>query len=187
MDSAMTDWTPSRMAESAVARFGRLTLAEVREVSSEGSTASRWVVRHPGAAVIFARDGEEVIFLRQYRTALDAWIMELPAGTLEIGEAPLPAAKREFEEETGLVARDWTSLGFLYPAPGFCDEVQHLFLAEGLEEGRVGREATEHMTVERIRFDELDAAILDGTINDGKSIAMIARYRSFLQQSGAVD
>ena len=90
---------------------------------SNGRTATLDVVRHRGSVVLIPQPSPStVILIRQYRHAIRKWIWELPAGSLDPGEAPLRAARRECEEEIGLTPRRLTRLGIFYPTPGFCDE-----------------------------------------------------------------
>jgi ADP-ribose pyrophosphatase len=118
------------------------------------------LVEHPGAVAIAARfeDGR-LALVRQYRHAARRWMLEVPAGRLEPGEDPLAAARRELEEETGLRAERWRRLQSFYPAPGFCTERLHLFLAEGLSPapaaGRLCPDDDEELTQERLRPEEL--------------------------------
>jgi ADP-ribose pyrophosphatase len=94
------------------------------------------VVRHPGAVAIAALDTDgRLLLVRQYRHAVGDWTVEIPAGRLEPDEQPLNAARRELEEETGHRAATWKALTAFHPAPGFCSEVLHMFLATGVAEG----------------------------------------------------
>lgn len=98
-----------------------------------GRTATLDVVRHRGSVVLIPQPSRrEVILVRQYRHAIKRWIWELPAGSLDPGEAPRPAARRECEEEIGLTPRRLTRLGTFYPTPGFCDEVMVFYRCEDL-------------------------------------------------------
>ena len=94
------------------------------------------IIRHPGAslAVPITDDGQ-VVLLRQYRFAVQARLLEFPAGTLEDGEDPLESMKRELGEEAGYSAARWDVLGPMLPCPGYSDEVIHCFLARGLVGG----------------------------------------------------
>jgi len=132
------------------------------------------VVAHPGAVAIAALDDAgQLLLVRQYRHALGEWITELPAGRLEEGEDPLTAAQRELEEETGHRAARWTPLREIYPAPGFCSERIHLFLAEDLETvagGGLAQDDDEELEVLRMS----PAAVLSSDLRDGKTLAAAA-------------
>lgn len=142
----------------------------------KGNIATRDVVEHPGGVAIVALDDEgNVIMERQYRRPLDKVIFEIPAGKLNYGEDPLECAKRELEEETGLCAKNFESLGFIYPSPGFCDERLYLFLATGLYEGRENRDEDEFLEIVKTPIKELVEMIKNDQIVDSKSIAAIMK------------
>ncbi|MGZ4393386.1 MAG: NUDIX domain-containing protein, partial [Gaiellaceae bacterium] len=97
-----------------------------------GVTVERWgehereIVEHPGAVAIVAIDREGMLTLvRQRREAVRTELVELPAGTLEEGEAPLASAQRELKEETGLTGGTWCQVAAFYTTPGFCRERMH--------------------------------------------------------------
>ena len=101
-----------------------------------GKTATRDIVRHPGAAaVIPLNEKGEIYMVRQFRKPLDAVSLEIPAGKLDRGEDPAVCAARELKEETGLTADKLTYLVSVHSTPGFSDEVLHLYAATGLKEG----------------------------------------------------
>jgi ADP-ribose pyrophosphatase len=140
----------------------------------DGSRMVRDVVRHPGAVVILPLTASKTILLvRQYRHPIGQWILELPAGTLEPGEEPLACAQREICEEVGFAARAWQKLGELYPAPGFCDERQRLYLAQDLYEKSLPCDDDEQIEVEEIGLSEVPALIRGGAIQDAKTIAAL--------------
>src|SRR5689334_7219666 len=86
-----------------------------------GTHFQRHTVVHPGAVAILPFDVKgRVLMIRQFRPAANDWMLEIPAGTLEKGEAPLACAKRELIEEIGFAARKWKKLGAVFTAPGFC-------------------------------------------------------------------
>lgn len=145
------------------------------EVSSSRKV-ERFVVEHPGAVVFLPQSEEGDIYLvKQYRAALERSLLELPAGTLERGEDPLECAKRELAEEVKLQAVTWVRLGELFPAPGFCNEKQHLFLARGLSPAQGELDEDEVIEVVKLTPQEVYQAIEDGEICDAKSIAAILR------------
>jgi ADP-ribose pyrophosphatase len=136
-----------------------------------------YVVVHPGGAVaILPLDGDDVVLIRQYRTAIDGWILEAPAGTLEPEESPDACAARELIEETGFSAAEFVSLGAVYTTPGFSDEVIHLFLARGLAPSTLyEKDEDEQIEVVRVGIDDVRAMALDGRIRDAKTLCLIHR------------
>jgi ADP-ribose pyrophosphatase len=102
---------------------------------SDGSTAQREVVAHPGAVSVVALDDDgNVVIVNQYRHPVGARLDELPAGLLDVkGEAPLDAAKRELAEEAALVADEWNVLIDLHSSPGISSEAIRVYLARGLK------------------------------------------------------
>lgn len=121
---------------------------------------------------------DRVLLVRQFRTPAGRVLLEIPAGTLDVDaqgltEDPLLAARRELEEETGLRAGSWQRLAAFYSAPGFTEELMHLFLATDLEPAGVGRLTPDHdefLLLERRPWRDALAAVEAGEICDGKSI-----------------
>src|SRR5262245_22172601 len=113
---------------------GRVIAVNVERVRlPNGSVAELEIIRHPGGAAIVAVDTEErICLLRQFRHAADGWLWELPAGKIDHREPPLHTATRELEEEAGVTASRWESLGDYVSSPGVFTEVVHLFLARDL-------------------------------------------------------
>ncbi len=140
-----------------------------------GHTVRLELVEHPGAVLIvpfLTRD--TVILLRQFRPVINAYIFELPAGTLEKGEQPLACARREIIEETGYSAKKLTRLGSIYPVPGYSTEKITLYKAENLTERGMACEADEvieTLVVTKKMVRELFAA---GKIIDAKTICAFA-------------
>ena len=169
---------PEVMKSSEVKYDGKfLTLTyDVATVTKDGVEREAWreVVRHPGAtAVVALRDDGKILMERQYRYAVQEALLEVPAGKLDPGESPLACAQRELEEETGFKANSWTFLGTIATSPGFCDEVIHIYLAEGLAEGTVSWDEDEYVELEYFTFDELVAAMAAERIKDGKTLAAL--------------
>lgn len=142
------------------------------------------LIKHPGAALaVPITKNRKVIILRQYRFAVSRYLLEFPAGTLEIGESPLASIKREIQEESGYSAQEWDKLGVLVPAPGYADEEIHLFLARELiklEEAPSG-DLDEDIEVLELDFDTLDNLIASGEETlDAKTITAWFRTKQFL-------
>ncbi len=133
--------------------------------------ALREIVEHPGAVAILVRDQKgRVLLVRQYRHAAAGVLLEVPAGKLEPGEEPLSCARRELAEETGCRGGSWRELSWFYSSPGFCDEKIYLFLAEGVSEGLPAPDGDEALEPFWIDLAEARQAVLEGRINDAKTI-----------------
>ena len=135
-------------------------------------------------AVPITKD-KKVILLRQYRFAVSRYLLEFPAGTLEIGETPINSIKREIQEETGFKAEKWDELGALVNAPGYSDEVIHLFLARNLSklESEVKGDLDEDIEVLIMDPDELNSLIANGDeILDAKTVTAWFRAKQFLDE-----
>ena len=147
-----------------------------------GKEAWREVVHHPGASAIVAIDEDNrIIMEKQFRYALNDYLLEIPAGKLDAGEEPLVCAKRELEEETGIIASEWISLGTIATSPGFCNEVIHLYVAKGLSKGEIHWDEDEYVEVERYTFDELLQRIKEEKIKDSKSLSALLLAMPYLK------
>jgi ADP-ribose pyrophosphatase len=115
------------------------------------------VVDHPGSVAVVAVDRERRVWLvRQWRQPARTQLLELPAGTREEGEEPLTTAKRELEEECGLVGGAWRELVSGWTTPGFVREHMTLFLAEGVEPcGEQDLDESEDVTIVKWPVDEI--------------------------------
>jgi ADP-ribose pyrophosphatase len=134
----------------------------------------RHTVAHSGAVAILPFDADgNVMMIRQYRPAVRQWLLEIPAGTLEPGEAPLKCAKRELVEETGFAAKKWRALGQIFTAPGFCSEKIFLFEARSLTPAFLEKDDDEHIELEVMTLDALLSAARDGKITDSKTLSAL--------------
>ena len=113
----------------------------------------REIVEHHGAVAIVALDARErVLLVRQFRSAAQREMLEVPAGTLEIGEDPALCAVRELKEETGYSARNWETIGKLYPSPGYATEQMWIYLARDLTASTAAPEDDESLQLEILPF-----------------------------------
>ena len=159
------------LSRRPIHRARKYRCAEERVRLADGREITREVVRHSGAAVIlpFLPDGR-IVLVRVYRHAAGGWMLEVPAGTLEPGEAPEACAARELVEETGWKAASVVPMGSWYPSPGIFDETMHLFRATGLE--KAGAAPDDDELVEAVPVTPAEAADLvrRGGILDGKTL-----------------
>jgi 8-oxo-dGTP pyrophosphatase MutT (NUDIX family) len=169
---------------STLCDAGFLTVARKRVVGPDGAEFDRHVVHHPGAVVVVPVDDDgRVLMVRQWRVAVGAPLLEVPAGKRDVdGEAPSATAVRELEEELGRSPRSLHPLCEFYNSPGFTDEYTYLFLATDLVGcDRAAASAEEHeMTIESIGFAEVDGLIAAREIVDAKSIIGLQLARRFL-------
>jgi ADP-ribose pyrophosphatase len=152
---------------------GRLVNLRVDTVRlGNGRLTEREIVEHPGAVAVVALDeGGNAILVRQFRTAAEDELLEIPAGTLEAGEEPIACARRELKEETGYRAEYLEQIGCFYPSPGFCTEFIHLYLATGLQKGHSAPEDDEAIEIVNVPLSDIPAMLSRGEICDGKTIA----------------
>jgi len=136
-----------------------------------GATVDLETIRHPGAAaVVPVKDDGTVVLIRQFRHEAGGFIYEIPAGKLHPGEDPLHCASRELEEEVGYQASSFELLFSIFTAPGFADEVIHVYKATGLTKGRQQLDPDEVLDVIEMPLSEAVNKIEDGTIRDAKTI-----------------
>jgi len=151
----------------------------------DGSTGQLEMVRHPGAAAVvpfldaLASTDPRVILFRQYRWAAEGMLWEIPAGTLDPGEAPEHCAQRELREEAGVKAADLVRLTTIFTTPGFTDERIHLFAATGLTRVPAAREADEFIETVDVRWSEVGRMLRDGRIQDGKTMTALMWMNCF--------
>jgi ADP-ribose pyrophosphatase len=146
-----------------------------------GLTVERWgshereIVEHPGAVAIVAVDLDGYVTLvRQLREATRKHLLELPAGTAELGEEPLETARRELREECGLTGGKWRQLAAFWTTPGFCRERMHLFAAEGVERGEP--EPADDEELELVRWPLAAVRERLAEIEDAKTLAGLLLY-----------
>jgi ADP-ribose pyrophosphatase len=138
-----------------------------------GREATQDVVRHPKSVVIApVPEPGRIILIRQYRYAVNAWLWELPAGSVDEGETPEQAAARECHEEIGQVPGTVVRLSALYPTPGYCDEEMVFFRVSGLEQASEPAAVDEDEDIEAREFELREARemVRRGEIVDMKTI-----------------
>ena len=158
---------------------GKRLWIEKANVRFPNGTESEKITVHPGNAVaILPRTDTGFLLLRQYRYAIDQYIIEAPAGTMESGEDPLTTANRELIEEAGVKAGLMIPRGYIYTTPGFTDEKIWLFEARDLSPSNAyEKDPDEVIEVTQVTDKEAETMIADGTICDAKTICLIHRCR----------
>ncbi len=159
--------------EREVHRGSLITVGIGRFEGPDGDRFERDLVHHPGAVSVVPVDGDEVVLVRQYRAALDRDLLEIPAGKRDVpGEPVEETAQRELAEEVGLRAGRLVKVAEFFNSAGFSDELSHVFLGTELEpaERDVQSHEEAHMTIERVRLDDVPRLIAERELIDAKTI-----------------
>ena len=158
-----------------------LNLRVDQVVLSDGTKSIREVVEHRGAvAIVPMLTNNRVLLVRQYRYAVEKELLEIPAGTLEIGEDPDTAAKRELEEETGYKCDQITKITEIYMAPGYATEKIHIYLATRLQPSKMQLDEDERINIEPVSFTEALHKVRSGEICDAKTVCGLYRAQERL-------
>ncbi len=139
------------------------------------------MVRHHGSTgIVPVFDDGSIAMTLQYRHAVKDYLLEIPAGTMDYGESPLQCARRELEEETGLVANEFTKLGEVYIIPAYSDEKIHIYLARDLTATKQNLDEDEILQVVKYPLEEIIEMIHKGLITDALTILSIQRTWIYL-------
>lgn len=151
---------------------GRVFNIRKDRIAESGSEYDREVITHNGSAVIVPLfDDGTVALVKQYRHAAGQYLLELPAGSLDTPEElPEAGARRELEEEIGVVAGSLELIAEFYVSPGFLCEKMFVFLATGLTETQQNLDEDEFVEIVRIPLSEAARMARDGRIADAKTI-----------------
>ncbi len=159
---------------SQTAFQGKLLTVRVDTVSlPRGRTSIREIVEHSPCVCMAPIDGSEVLLVRQYRKAVEASLLEVPAGGMEPGETPEDAVIRELQEEIGHTAGTLTHLQSFFMSPGFCTEEMHAFLATDLRPAVLDPDFDEDIEVVRVPINEIPGLLNSGQVRDAKSITTL--------------
>ena len=147
-----------------------------------GQEANLDVVVHSGAVTLVPFDDDGNLWMvRQYRHSAGAVLLELPAGTLEEGEAPEACAARECREEIGMAPGRLQPIGECFLAPGYSTEYMHFFLATGLSPAPLSADSDEEIAVELVRPDQVPALVASGELRDAKTLAALYLAQPWLE------
>jgi ADP-ribose pyrophosphatase len=148
-----------------------------------GHTGIREIIRHPGAVCVLPlTDDGDVIFVNQFRYALNKVTLEVPAGKLEKGEDPKEAALRELSEETGLTAKNIVHIGDLYTTPALIDEVIHMYIATDLTQGEQHLDYDEFVNTLKIPLSKAVDMVMAGEIKDSKTQTIILKADKYFER-----
>ena len=143
-----------------------------------GEHSFREWIDHAGGACVLAQVDDKIYFVKQYRYPYQEVLLELPAGKLNKGEDPLLCAKRELEEETGLIADNLQLLHCIYPTPGYSNEKIYVYIANQITQGNAHLDSDEFLNVEAIDVQKVKQMVQNGEIRDAKTLIALYCYFS---------
>lgn len=168
----MMELTEKQIDERYIYKGEIINLKAQEVILPNGKKAMREIVEHPGAvAVIPVTEDGRVILIEQFRKAINSIILEIPAGKLHSKEYIEDCGRRELKEETGYEAQEFKYLGKLAMAPGFADEIVHVFKAGKLTKGEVNWDDDEFINLKEFSVEEINDLIRSGKIIDAKTVA----------------
>jgi len=171
---SQTPQPPHQVLGQRLSYQGRKFNYEVSRLRLPNGAEGEWeCIRHPGGALALPVTAEgKLVLVKQYRFPAQGWLLEFPAGTVEVAESPAVTIRREIEEETGYRAHRWTDLGQFYLAPGYSDEIIYAFLAQDLEKLETPPAQDEDEDIETVLMTpaEFEAAVRAGEPIDAKSV-----------------
>lgn len=164
------------MTNKLIHKGNLIELHKERVELSNGGHTHFDIVKHPGGAVIAAiNEHNEICLVKQWRHAVGEFIWECPAGCLEANETPLYSAKRELEEEAGIIAEQWQELGKVVSSPGFSNEVLYFFEARELRSGTMKLDDAEELEAHWLPLETAMTMARNGEIIDAKTLAILFR------------
>ena len=163
-----------------------ITVHEDTVMLTDGTTAKREIVNHNGGvAVVPLTENDEILMVRQFRAPYRETIYEIPAGKLEKAEEPLTAGARELEEECGVISGNVFELGKIYPTPGYCTEIIHIYGAANLKPSKQALDEGEFLDVCKIPLEEAFKKCMNGEFRDAKTIIGIMKIRE-MKRNGSL-
>jgi len=168
---------PWKIAETAT-RFTSefVEVYEDRVTRPDGSPGTYATVTvKPGVAVFAIGEDGHAHLTRQFRYAIGRDSVEVVSGGCDPDEQPIEAARRELREELGLLADTWIDLGMIDPDTSIVRNSAHLFLARGLRQTHVDRDATEDIRPLSAPLDEVLRMVMDGEITHAPSCVVILK------------
>jgi ADP-ribose pyrophosphatase len=150
----------------------------------DGKITTREKVGHPGAvAIVPLTANGEIIMVKQFRYPVEKILMEIPAGKLDSGEPAIECARRELQEEAGVVGGQLIHLTTIYTTPGFSDEKMDIFLSKGFKEINNSPDHDEFLHIAKVKISECLRMVYEGLIMDAKSIIGIMLARDYIMKN----
>ncbi len=147
-----------------------LSLRKDEVVLPNGGTSFREIISHSGGSAILCVNNDKVLLVKQFRYAYNSAIWEIPAGKLNANEDPMETARRELEEECGVIAGKLELMSTVYPSPGYTDEIIRIYRAYDLKQGKTNFDEDENLVSSWIDITKAFDMLKNGEIKDAKTI-----------------
>ncbi len=171
------------IGESVLCSGRRVTLIQKTYLHS-GRTVLRDVVRFGEAvAILPVKDDGSVVLVNQFRVPVNDWVLEVPAGRVELGEDVVSAARRELREEVGYEASELIKVASIYTAPGYSDEVLHILIARKLRFVGASPEPGEIVRTVELSVDEALKTLLKSKHVDAKTLLTILLFKMLMSKN----
>lgn len=157
-------------------KLGRFAI-RLDTVEKDGKLYPYSYVEEKDSVAVLARLGDKFVFIKQYRHSVKKWLYEIPGGAIEKSEDKETAARRELEEETGIVAGEMVSLGSFYPAAGSSNGECFLYYTECISRGEQHLEPLEYATVELLDQEIIESLISNGEILHSMAMVALLKYK----------
>lgn len=145
-----------------------------------GETSEREIVSHSGGAGIIAVNEGKILLVKQFRYAYGEELVEIPAGKIDKGESPENTARRELEEETGIIAETFRLVYTIYPTPGYTNEKIYLYYADTFTKGSVHLDDNEFLNSFWLDLNVAYEMLKKGEIKDSKTIIALQYLKNKL-------
>lgn len=176
-----------KLSSKEIYRNQWIRLREDKIITPTGKPGIYGVIEaKPAIGVVPVTSTLETFLVGQYRYTLNIYSWEIPEGGGAENEDPLAGAKRELQEETGLVATKWTFLDTLYTSNSFTNEIGYIYLAEDLHQGNAAPDDTEKLQVKKLPFEEVWHMVLNYEIKDSLAIIGLMRTYHHLKKAGRI-
>lgn len=160
----------------------RVRVDEVIQPDGQPSTYAVIEFKNWAVGIVPLTDDGYTYLVGQYRYTMDEYCWELPAGGGPVGSPPLDGAQRELQEETGIVAANWTYLGEIQTSNSSTNERGFAYLATGLTFGDNAPEETEDLAIRKVPFENAVQMALTGEISDALAVAALLRAWHYLNR-----